>query len=94
MIGKYRWTICALLFAATTINYIDRQILALLKPTLDAQLHWSNEDFGNVNAYFQLAYAAGLLLFGAFIDRVGTKIGYAASIAAWSVAALGHALVS
>jgi ACS family hexuronate transporter-like MFS transporter len=92
-IGRYRWLICALLFFATTINYIDRQILALLKPLLDQELGWTNEQFGVVNAAFQGAYAVGLLAFGAFIDRVGTRIGYAVSIAAWSLAAMGHALV-
>jgi ACS family hexuronate transporter-like MFS transporter len=92
-IGRYRWLVCGLLFLATTINYIDRQILSLLKPILDDELKWTNEQFGIVNAAFQAAYAVGLLLFGAFIDRVGTRIGYAISIAAWSVAAVGHALV-
>lgn len=92
-VGRYRWTICALLFFATTVNYIDRQILSLLKPILDVELGWSNEQFGYVNAAFQAAYAVGLLLFGAFIDKVGTKIGYAVSIAAWSIAAIGHAFV-
>ena len=91
--GNYRWTICALLFFATTVNYIDRQILSLLKPILDEQLKWTNEEFGIVNASFQAAYAVGLLGFGWFIDRYGTKIGYAVSIFAWSIAALGHALV-
>jgi ACS family hexuronate transporter-like MFS transporter len=92
-VGRYRWLICLLLFFATTINYIDRQILALLKPILDNELGWSNEEYGRVNAAFQGAYAVGLLLFGAFIDRVGTKIGYAVSIAAWSLSAAAHALV-
>jgi len=91
--GNYRWVICALLFAATTINYIDRQILALLKPILDDQLHWTNEQFGDIQAAFQGAYAVSLLFFGWFIDRFGAKIGYAVSIAAWSLAALSHALV-
>jgi ACS family hexuronate transporter-like MFS transporter len=91
--GHYRWLVCTLLFFATTVNYIDRQILSLLKPILDVELGWTNEQFGMVNALFQGAYAIGLLLFGPFIDRFGTKIGYAASIAAWSVAAAGHALV-
>jgi ACS family hexuronate transporter-like MFS transporter len=91
--SRYRWVVCFLLFLATTINYIDRQILALLKPILDDQLHWTNEEYGTVNAAFQGAYAVGLLLFGAFIDRVGTKIGYAVSIAAWSLSAIAHAFV-
>lgn len=90
----YRWVICALLFFATTVNYIDRQILSLLKPILDEQLKWTNEEFGLINAAFQGAYGIGMLIFGWFIDRYGTKIGYAVSIAAWSVAALGHALVA
>ena len=91
--GQYRWLICGLLFFATTVNYIDRQILSLIKPILDNQLHWSNEQFGRANAMFQASYAVGGLLFGKFIDRFGTKIGYATSIAAWSVAAAAHALV-
>ena len=90
---NYRWIICALLFFATTINYVDRQILALIKPILDEQLKWTNEQYGDVNAAFQGAYAVGLLFFGWFIDRFGTKVGYAVSIAAWSVAAMGHAFV-
>lgn len=93
IVSRYRWLICLLLFFATTINYIDRQILALLKPILDDELGWTNAEYGNVNAAFQGAYAVGLLVFGAFIDRVGTKIGYAVSIAAWSLAAMGHAFV-
>ena len=92
-VGRYRWLICALLFLATTINYVDRQILSLLKPILDTELGWTNEQFGQVNAAFQGAYAIGLVLFGAFVDRFGTKIGYAVSLSAWSLAALGHALV-
>ena len=91
---NYRWVVCALLFCATTINYIDRQILALIKPILDEQLHWTNEQFGYTNAFFQLSYAVSLLIFGWFVDKFGTKIGYAVSIAAWSVAAIGHALVA
>ncbi len=89
----YRWVVCCLLFLATTINYVDRQILSLLKPILDDQLRWTNQQFGQVNAAFQGAYAVGLLAFGALIDRWGTKLGYAVSIAAWSLAAVGHALV-
>jgi ACS family hexuronate transporter-like MFS transporter len=92
-IGRYRWVICTLLFLATTINYIDRQVLALIKSTLDNELHWSNADYGAANSWFQLAYAGSLFIFGWFIDRYGVKIGYAVSIAAWSVAAAAHALV-
>jgi len=93
-IGKYRWVICSLIFLATTINYIDRQILALIKEFLDQELGWTNEQFGLVNSAFQGAYAVGLFLFGWFIDKYGTKIGYATSLTLWSVAALLHALVA
>src|SRR5438034_704236 len=89
---NYRWVICALLFFATTVNYIDRQILSLLKEILDKKIGWTNEQFGWVNSAFQFAYGIGLLGFGWFVDRFGTKIGYAVSIAAWSVAAASHAL--
>lgn len=94
-IGKYRWFICALLFFATTINYIDRQILSLLKPDyLDPLIGWNKEQFGWVNSAFQAAYAAGLFFFGWFVDKYGTKIGYAVSITVWSLAAASHALVA
>jgi len=93
-VSRYRWLVCALLFFATTVNYIDRQILSLLKPILDLELHWTNAQFGQVNAAFQAAYALGLLLFGKFIDRYGTKLGYGVSIAAWSLAAMAHAAAS
>jgi ACS family hexuronate transporter-like MFS transporter len=92
-IGRYRWLVCFLLFLATTINYIDRQILALLKPVLDVELGWTNSQYGNVNAVFQGAYAVSLLFFGWFVDRFGSKAGYTLSIIAWSIAALGHSLV-
>jgi ACS family hexuronate transporter-like MFS transporter len=90
---RYRWLVCLLLFLATTINYVDRQILALVKPILDDQLHWTNAEYGRVNAAFQGAYAVGLLFFGFLVDRVGTKIGYALSIAGWSLSAIAHSLV-
>jgi sugar phosphate permease len=90
--GRYRWIVCGLLFFATTVNYMDRQILSLLKPILDNQLHWSNEQFGAVNSAFQGAYAVGGLIFGYLVDRLGSKIGYAISITGWSLAAMGHAL--
>ncbi len=93
-VGRYRWVVCALLFFATTINYMDRQILSLLKPILDNQLHWSNEQFGAINSAFQGAYAVGALLFGYLVDRFGSKLGYSLSIVGWSLAAMGHALVA
>jgi ACS family hexuronate transporter-like MFS transporter len=91
--SHYRWLICSLLFFATTINYVDRQILSLLKPILDEQLGWTNEQFGYVNSAFQAAYGIGLLGVGWFIDRLGTKKGYAISVLFWSLAALGHIFV-
>jgi ACS family hexuronate transporter-like MFS transporter len=91
--GNYRWVICVLLFFATTINYVDRQILSLLKEILDQKIGWTNEQFGLVNSAFQLSYGLGLLGFGWLIDRVGTKTGYTLSICIWSCAAAGHALV-
>ena len=91
---RYRWVICGLLFFATTINYVDRQILSLLKPILDDQLHWTNTQFGDINSAFQAAYGVSLFFFGWFIDKYGTKLGYALSITAWSVAAISHALVN
>lgn len=93
-VGNYRWTICTLLFLATTINYVDRQILSLVKPILDVELGWTNEQFGIVNAVFQGTYGFGLLFFGWFVDRYGSKVGYAVSIVAWSLAAMGHSVVS
>ena len=92
-VGRYRWVICSLLFLATTINYVDRQILALIKELLDQELGWTNEQFGMVNSAFQGAYAVGLLAFGWFVDRFGTKIGYAVSLVLWSFAAMSHAAV-
>jgi ACS family hexuronate transporter-like MFS transporter len=91
--GRYRWIICALLFVATTILYVDRQILSLLKGTLDQQFHWTNQTFGDVTAAFQASYGIGLLGYGWFVDRFGVKIGYTMTMAGWSLAAMGHSLV-
>jgi ACS family hexuronate transporter-like MFS transporter len=90
---NFRWFICSLLFAATTINYVDRQILALLKPQLDLELGWTNEQYGMVNSAFQAVYAFSYVIFGWFIDRVGIKLGFIFSIVAWSLAAMGHGFV-
>lgn len=89
--SRYRWFICLLIFLATTINYVDRQILSLLKPMLDADIGWTNIQYGWVNSFFQGAYAIGLLWFGRYVDRVGVKKGYQVSIITWSVAAVLHA---
>ena len=90
-IGNYRWRICALLFFATTINYLDRQVIGLLKPALEDQFNWSETDYSNIVIAFQAAYAIGLISFGGIIDRIGTKLGYTISIVVWSIAAILHA---
>jgi len=89
--GRFRWTICALLFFATTINYIDRQILGILAPDLQKIIGWSESEYGYIVTAFQTAYALGLLLFGRFIDRYGTRVGYLIAISVWSVASMAHA---
>jgi MFS transporter, ACS family, aldohexuronate transporter len=93
-IGKYRWTICGLVFFATTVNYLDRAVISLLKETFTVELHWNDGDYANVEIAFKLAYAVGLLLAGRVIDKLGTKIGYALSTALWSIAAIAHALAN
>jgi ACS family hexuronate transporter-like MFS transporter len=96
-IGRYRWKICALLFFATTINYVDRQTVALLKPVLQdpvSGIGLTEVNYGYIVTSFSLAYALGLLVVGGFIDRVGTKIGYAVAVAVWGLAAASHSLVS
>lgn len=89
--GNYRWTICALLFFATTVNYLDRQVLSLLKPTLEEEFGWSNTDYANIASVFQFLYAISMLFAGRFIDKLGTKKGYAWAIIIWSLAAMMHA---
>src|SRR6266446_10469626 len=91
-IGHLRWSICALLFFATTINYVDRQVIGILSKDLQAAFHWTEIDYGNIVAAFNAAYALGLLFAGRLIDRFGTKIGYAAALIIWSLAAMSHAL--
>jgi ACS family hexuronate transporter-like MFS transporter len=92
-IGRYRWTICALLFFATTVNYIDRAVLGLLAPVLQSEIGWSEIEYGYIVTAFTAAYAIGLLFAGGLIDRFGTKLGYTIAIIVWSVAAMGHAAV-
>ena len=91
--SRFRWIVCALLFFATTINYVDRQVLSLIKELLDEELGWSATEFGIVNSAFQGAYGVSLLGFGWLVDRIGTRPGYAISIVAWSLAAMAHAAV-
>jgi ACS family hexuronate transporter-like MFS transporter len=92
--GNYRWVICALLFFATTINYLDRMVFGVLEPELQKEIGWTATEFGDINAYFNLAYAIGFLFVGWFIDRFGTRLGYALSLIVWSLAAAAHAFAS
>jgi len=89
--SSYRWTICALLFVATTINYVDRQVLGILAPTLQRELHWTEADYGDIVSWFSLAYAVGFLAAGRAMDWIGVRRGLAAAVVAWSIAAIGHA---
>jgi MFS transporter, ACS family, hexuronate transporter len=92
--GNYRWVICGLLFFATTVNYIDRQVIGILKTTLETELGWSEIDYSNIVLAFQLAYAIGLLLVGRMMDWLGTRKGFSIAVIFWSIAAMAHALVS
>lgn len=94
IIGKYRWTICGLVFFATTINYLDRAVISLLKSTLSAEMHWDDGDYANIEIAFKIAYAIGLLFAGRVIDKIGTKSGYAWATGLWSLAAVAHAAAS
>ncbi|MFZ5941700.1 MAG: MFS transporter [Bacteroidota bacterium] len=91
-IGRYRWTICALVFFATTVNYLDRQVLSLLKDRLEVQFNWSDSDYANIVSVFQFVYALSMLFAGRLIDWLGTKLGYAWSLIIWSLGAMAHAL--
>ena len=92
--GRYRWMIVAVLFAATTVNYIDRTMLGLLAPTLGTELGWSENDYGNIVTAFQAAYALGFLLMGWLIDRFGPKVGYAIAISIWTIGHVAHGFAS
>jgi len=89
--SSYRWTICALLFVATTINYVDRQVLGILAPTLQRELHWTEADYGDIVSWFSFAYAFGFLVAGRVIDWIGVRRGLAIAVVAWSAAAIAHA---
>jgi MFS transporter, ACS family, hexuronate transporter len=93
-VGQRRWSIVALLFVATTVNYVDRTMLGLLKPGLSAELGWSEDDYGNIVTAFQFAYAFGFLLMGWLIDRLGPKIGYTIAIAIWTIGHTAHGAAS
>jgi ACS family hexuronate transporter-like MFS transporter len=90
-VGNYRWSICALLFFATTINYVDRQVIGLLKGTLQSEFGWTEIDYSNIVFAFQVAYAFGLLMVGRIIDRFGVHKGFSFAVVVWSLAAMGHA---
>jgi ACS family hexuronate transporter-like MFS transporter len=90
--SRVRWWVCGLLFLATAINYTDRAVIGVLKPTLQKELHWSEIDFSNVIFWFQVAYAGGYLFGGRLMDWIGVRIGYALAVVFWSAAAMAHAL--
>ena len=91
-IGNYRWTICALIFFATTVNYLDRQVIGILKPLLESDLGIGEKAYSHIIMAFQLFYALGMVIAGRLIDKFGTKIGYGVAVIFWSIAAMGHAL--
>ena len=91
-IGRRRWLICALVFFATTINYMDRTVLGLLAPMLQLKIGWNEAQYGYIVTAFQIAYALGLLVMGPLVDRLGSRIGYAVAISIWSVSAMAHSL--
>ncbi|WP_206244927.1 MFS transporter [Novosphingobium terrae] len=90
----YRWKICALLFAATAINYIDRQMIGVLKPVLQHDLGWDERQYADIVFWFQTAYAIGFLIMGGLIDRIGARVGYAVAVGFWTLAHMAHGLVS
>src|SRR6266567_709562 len=91
--NRVRWTVVALLFGATTVNYVDRQVLGILAPTLTRELGWRETDYAAIVSWFSVAYGVGLLGMGRFLDRIGVRRGLACSVGLWSLAAMGHALV-
>ncbi len=93
-LGRIRWTVCAMLFCATSINYMDRQVLGILAPVLQHSIGWTEQGYSNIVIAFQVAYSGGLLLAGRLIDRIGSRLGYALIMGIWSLAAMGHALAT
>src|SRR4030066_2357591 len=90
--SNYRWTVCALIFFATTVNYLDRQVIGILKPLLESDLGIGEKSYSYIIMAFQLLYAFGMVIAGRLIDKFGTKIGYGVAVIFWSIAAMGHAL--
>ena len=93
-VGGTRWIVCALLFAAIALSYIDRQVLSVLEPTLARTYNWTPVGYSNIVFYFQLAYGIGYLTFGRIVDKVGARIGYAVAVSLWTVGHMAHALVT
>jgi ACS family hexuronate transporter-like MFS transporter len=90
--GRYRWVICAILFFATTINYMDRQVLGILAPTIQREIQWSEAEYGAIVSWFTLAYAFGYLGAGRLMDRIGTRMGFSIAVVFWSLSAMAHSL--
>src|SRR2546421_4740419 len=88
----HRWTVVALVFGATTVNYVDRQVLGILAPTLSRELRWTETDYASIVSWFSVAYGLGLLVMGRVMDRIGVRLGLALAVLVWSLAAMGHAL--
>lgn len=88
---NYRWTVVSLLFFATTINYLDRNVIGILKPTLEQVFNWNEKDYSKIVMAFTASYAAGMFVFGRIIDKIGSKLGYTIIIIVWSIAAIMHA---
>lgn len=93
IVGRVRWTVCGLLFAATAINYVDRQMIGVLKPVLEQEFGWTEAHYADIVLWFQAAYALGFLVAGRFVDAVGARLGYAVAFALWTVAHIAHGLV-
>ena len=93
-VGRYRWVIVAMLFAATAINYVDRQMIGVLKPTLQKEFGWAESDFASIVFWFQVAYAIGYISFGKVVDRLGARLGYAVAIVIWTVSHMAHGLAT
>lgn len=92
-VGRHRWLMCSLLFFATTINYLDRQVTGILGPTLQTEFGWSETQYADITSYWTIAYAVGFLFIGRFIDKVGVRIGFAVAVVGWSLASASHGLV-
>jgi len=93
-VGRYRWVIVAMLFAATAINYIDRQMIGVLKPTLQGEFGWTESDFANIIFWFQVAYAIGYIGFGKVVDALGARVGYTVAIVIWTISHMAHGLAT